>query len=175
MHPAIIVALAHMTAFNVKDVEQFVAGMVFGLVQEDDLTKIEACMKDAGNLEVDVEEALSDFMKGDIKDIIAGVQVVMRIVEELPADLGECKDMQSDLDKIEAWIAAFTNIQHLIETLTTNLVKNFIDIETDIVKCSEDISVGDMYTAGMDIADLMVKVLGPVPASQPEYLTITQW
>ena len=58
---------------------------------------------------------------------------------------------------------------------------HFVQITGDITKTASDIGTADYYSAGMDIADIMVQTVGPVPASkivksvQPEDLEITQW
>ena len=36
---------------DVDNVEQFIAGMIFGLVQKDDLSNIQACLTNADTLE----------------------------------------------------------------------------------------------------------------------------
>ena len=178
MHPKVLavalLATSKLTAFTPEDVEQFLGGLVMGLIQKDDLTKIEQCLTDAGGLESEMEEAIQDFMKGDLSDIIAGVEMVGKIIQELPTDLGDCQSMQADITRIEAWAQIFTNPTQLVETLITNTIANFSDITADISKTSQDIAAGDMYNTGEDIADIMVLELGKVPA-MPEDLEITQW
>jgi hypothetical protein len=37
-------------------------------------------LKDSGNLDQDIEDAINDFTKGDVPDIIKGVELVGKII-----------------------------------------------------------------------------------------------
>ena len=156
------------------DVEQFVAGVVFGLIQKDDLAQIQTCLKDAQGLETEIEEVIGDFSKGDLTDILKGVELVGKVIQELPADLGDCEGMKADVARIEAWAAIFSNPTKLVQTLLTNVVANFPKVSADATSIVSDFKAAKYYNSGDDIADLLVVALGPVPA-QPETLEMTQW
>ena len=159
---------------DVNDVEQFVAGLIYGLIQKDDLTKIQTCLKDASGLETEIEQAVADFSKGDITDIMAGVELVGKIIQELPTDLGDCQAMQDDINRIEAWAQIFSDPTKLVQTLLTNVVAHFSQISADASATVTAFKSADYYHAGDDISDLLVQALGPVPQS-PETLEMTQW
>ena len=55
------VAAITLTAINVKQVEDFVNGLLTGLVQDDSLTKVQACLTDAKSVESDLTTAIADF------------------------------------------------------------------------------------------------------------------
>ena len=171
---AAIVALAHYNAFNLQEVEQFLGGLIMGLIQKDDLTKIEQCLKDGSTLETEVQQAVTDFMKGDLADIMAGIELVGKIIQEIPTDLGDCQGMQADITRIENWAQIFNDPTKLVQTLITNVVSHFPAITSDITKTASDISADDMWDAGIDVADILIQSLGPVPA-EPETLELTQW
>ena len=172
---AVSMFLGAKVGLNVNDVEEFLAGMIQGLIEEDDFTKIQKCLTDATTLEGELEAAIADFEKKDLADILAGVKIIGNIFTELPADLGHCQDMQADLDRIEAWAAIFQNPTALAKALQENLMKNISNVEQDIMKLTADVKTDEMFYAGEDIADLLVQSLGPVPAAGPEDLKITQW
>ena len=48
---AATVFVANKYAIDLADVEQVVAGLIFGLIQKDDLKKIQTCLKDGSALE----------------------------------------------------------------------------------------------------------------------------
>jgi hypothetical protein len=110
---------------NVEQTEEFVAGMIYGLIEKDDLPEIQKCMTNADTLEAEITEAFADFSKGDFQDILKAVQEVGEIVKEVPADLADCEGMDADLAKLEAWAAIFTNPAKLVSTLTKNLLANW--------------------------------------------------
>ena len=178
MHPKALAALATVTlhAFNPVEVEQFLAGLVTGLVQEDDFTKIQTCLVDAYGLERQIQTALGDFMKGDLQDILKGVKEMGAILSEVPADLGDCKAMSGDIARIESWAQIFKDPKALVSSVVKNVLTHGPAIAGDISKTVSDIGNADMTNAGVDVADLLVLTLGKVPAAvDPETLEVTQW
>ena len=171
---SVLFAITKFAGFNVNDVEQFLGGFIKGTIDEDDLTKIQACLVNAESLEAELEKAVADFEKGDITDIIAGVEVIGQMLSELPADLATCKDMQGDLDRIESWAAIFKDPKALAKVLMANVLPNISQIEQDVIKTKNDITTAELFYAGEDVADLLILALGPVPAS-PDTIQITQW
>ena len=148
----------------VTQIEEFLGGLVYGLIQKDDLKEIESCMTDADQVEKEVMEALNDIMKGDIEDILAGVEVIGTLLTELPADFKDCQATQADFQRISNWLQAIVaDPLTFAKTVTVNLVKNFPKITDDISATSADIGKNDYYTAGEDISDILVLTVGPVP------------
>ena len=178
MNPKVLAAtialVSNYSAFSPADVENFLGGFIFGLIQKDDLSQIQKCLSDAGGLEKEIEEAFTDFAKGDVADIMAGITLVGKIIQELPADLQDCQGMQGDIDRIEKWAAIFSDPSALVKVVTTNVIKNFSALSKDVTQTMSDVGAGKMYNAGEDIADIMVLTVGAVPAG-PKDLTITQW
>ena len=160
---------------DVNNVEEFIAGMIFGLIQKDDLSNIQTCLTDADTLEKQVEEAIADLSKGDLNDLIAGAKILMQIISELPTDLKNCQSMQGDLNRIVAWANQFTDPQVFIQTVTNNVLAHFAVITSDITKATSDFNDAKFYDAGSDVADLLVQSLGQVPDVAPETLPITIW
>ena len=176
-----VAALALLAGYDkymdASQIQEFIAGLVFGLVQKDDLKLIETCLKDGDTLTKEVTIALQDFAKKDLQDILAGVSEIGVVLQQLPQDLGDCTGMQPDIQRIENWAQIFKDPKLLIQTVTSNIIKNYKEITTDIASTYSDIQAQNFYNAGVDIADLMIANLGPVPKAdeQPEYLQQTQW
>ena len=61
---------------NVQQLEEFIAGLIYGLVQDDELTEIEACLQGGSQLEQQVTDAIADLREGDLKDIIDGIELM---------------------------------------------------------------------------------------------------
>ena len=170
---SLAVIVAPQYAINIQEAEEILGGLLYGLIQKDDLSKIELCLKDADVVEQEINEAVEDFMKGDVTDILAGVTVIGKLIQELPVDLKDCQGMESDIARIEKWGEIFTDPTQLMQTVVQNLLTNYGAIFGDITKTSGDIAKADYYTAGEDIADVLVLTLGAVP--QLDTLEVTQW
>merc|ERR1712023_204348 len=58
---------------EVAQVEQLLGGLIYGLIQKDDLKYIETCMTDSDKVVEEVNEAVTDIMKEDVEDIFNGI------------------------------------------------------------------------------------------------------
>ena len=151
---------------NIEGAEEFVAGVMYGLIQKDDLPEIQKCLANAEILEVEITGALSDFSKGDISDMIKAVQEFGVIIGQLPEDLNECKNIQDDITKIETWAKIFANPVALVETMTKNLLANWKIVSADISKVTADYNNAEYYLAGQDVADVVVLAVGPISEAE---------
>ena len=163
---AVAPIIASWYSMDIEGAEQFVAGMIYGLIQKDDLPEIEKCLKNGETLEMEITNAISDFSKGDIQDMIKAVQELGQIVKELPQDLDDCKSMDDDIKKIENWAKIFENPVTLVSTLTKNLLANWKDVSADISKVTADYNAAKYYDAGEDVADTIVLAVGPISRAE---------
>ena len=160
-----VMMVSEYYAISIQQAEEFVAGVLYGLIQKDDLKYIQTCLTDADQVEKEVNEAIEDFMKGDVASIIAGVEVVGTLLTELPEDLKDCQDMQGDLTRISDWFTGLiADPVALAQLIAVNVIKNFTKITADISSTSSDIAKADYYTAGTDISDIVILTLGEIPA-----------
>ena len=150
---------------NPEQTAEFVAGIIEGLIGKNDLPEIQKCLKDSGNLDQDIEEAISDFSKGDVPDIIKGVEAVGRIIQELPVDLQDCGDIQDDVTRIEKWATIFEHPETLVETILANAIKNHEEVITDAGKIVTDWNSDDFAQSGEDVGEVLVLLIGPVPSA----------
>ena len=159
----ITMATGYSYSSSILEAEQFIAGMIYGLVESDDLAEIETCLNNASEIKDDVDIVIADMSSGDKAKIFAGIQELGKIVLALPNDLKDCKSMDEDIKRITAWGAIFDDATVFFTTLMGNVFKNSTKIIADITKCTDDMGKGNYYNAGVDISDMMVLCLGPVP------------
>ena len=178
-------------AMSAGDVEQFVSGLIFGLIQKNDLQKIQQCLSDADSIADKLTNVIAEFKAGDVADIIKAIGDIGGIIEGLPNDLQDCKDMQPDIQRIEKWGQIFTHPSQLISTITQQVLMHYADIMKDVSDITTDFSSQQWNAAGTAIGDLLIQILGKVPEKvlaeleliaeveaellQPEDLKITQW
>lgn len=79
---------------------KWAAGVVFGLVGDNNLTEIEACYHDGKDVAPRVEQAIFDLVGGDFTK--AALDLV-GIIKDLPSLLSDCRGMDDDIAAIEAW------------------------------------------------------------------------
>merc|ERR1712195_384752 len=143
-----VLAAATVAGFNNDQVVQSVTGLLDGLVQDNDFDKIKPCLTDAEGIEVELNEAVEDFKKKDIMDIIKGVSVMGKIISTVDVDLQDCQGMKPDIKRIEVWSAIFKDPIALFKKAFGNTIMNISKIHTDM---------------GEKIADILVHQLGPIP------------
>ena len=180
MHPKVYavaaLTISKFAAFNIKEVEQIVGGLLQGFVNDDHLDSVELCLKDAQTLDEEITEAVTDFTKKDLTDIIKGIQELGVVAGQFSGDLKDCEGMKADAARVEAWAAIFTQPKVLVPTLIKNVLKNYKTIMADVSDISTEMAADDYKKVGMDFADILVSAVGPVPAAtQPEDLILTQW
>jgi len=70
--------------------------------------------------------------------------------------------MDDDFAEIEAWAQIFTEPVQLTETVTKNWLLHKRGIKKDIEQEKVDWAAGNYFSAGVDTADALVKLIGPV-------------
>lgn len=156
-------AAAYVAGMNADQVAQFVTGLLDGLVQDNDFDKIKPCLTDAEVIEVDLGQAVEDFKKKDIADIIKGVSKVGEIIATVDTDLQDCSGMGPDIQRIKVWAAIFKDPIALFKKAFSNTIMNISKIHSDIGDIITDAGSAQMHDMGEKIADILVLQLGPIP------------
>jgi len=78
-HP-IVAALMATVSIDLSGVEEFVAGVVEGFVQKNDLKEIQACLTDADTLEGEIEAIVKDLETLNIPNIVDAVKKIVDLV-----------------------------------------------------------------------------------------------
>lgn len=158
---------AYMGIPSPTAVADFTAGLVFGLTGDNHLTEIEQCFKSTDPMRVDLLKALDDFKH---LNFIAGLQDFGDILLQLPVAFQDCTDMQDDITAIENWATIFKQPLKLTKTVSKNWLVHGVQIEADFQKEQADWAAEDYFTAGKDVADGLVLLVGPVnPALGIDY------
>ena len=103
---------------DAANLEEFLGGMLFGLINKDDLPEIQKCLNNTTSLEAEFTIVISDLGKGDLQSIIKGIQELGQIMKELPNDLKDCKIIEDDVTKVLNWAKIFEHPAELLASLT---------------------------------------------------------
>ena len=91
---------ASASAFDAMAIPDWIAGFMYGMTGNNNLTEIEACYQGGSQLVTDAQMAIGDFTSGNwfkgIKD--AGV-----VWNEVGSAMTTCQGMDDDIAAIEAW------------------------------------------------------------------------
>jgi len=161
-HQALVELIVGMSK---EEILLFMNGLIAGLIQDDDLEKVELCITDADALEPLILSAITELKKGGIHNIIAGAKTISEILAMGQNDLSQCEAMKADWVRIETWSKIFKNPSQLLQTVVQNAISNRAGIAADISELKQDEQSDNWKDLGLTVADLIVKAVGEVPAS----------
>ena len=158
-----IAAALLVASFTIPELEAFIGGLFLGLVQDDHLDTITKCLKDEATLQNEMTEAIADFEKKDLMSIIAGVKLIGDMMTQIEGDITDCKGMDADAKRIEAWAEIFKHPTELVETVLSNAMTNRQGLAIDITQISTDAASNDFKDMGLTVADIITKTVGAIP------------
>ena len=148
-----------MLSLDVLAVPDFVAGLIYGFTGDNDLEEIEACYNGGVQVQVDALNLLADVKN---LEVVQAYKDYETLKTDLKAATTSCTGMDEDIARIEAWGEIFTNPKELTVTVSKNWLLHKRGIEKDIAQEKVDWAAGDYFSAGVDTADALVKLIGPV-------------
>ena len=157
--PAAVFAIQYVYELEAMAIPDFVAGFVYGMTGDNHLTEIEACYTGGTDVVSDVQKAISDIEAGEY---VRGFAKVGTIINEFPAALSTCQNMDDDIAAIESWATIFTEPERLAKTLTKNWALHRRTIKEDLAKEQSDWATGEYFSAGIDTALAMTEAVGPI-------------
>ena len=95
-----------ITAMAIPD---FVAGFVYGMTGNNNLTEIEACYQGGELVAQEIEQGIADIkLGGTDHDIQAALEFALAATQ-IPLSLKTCENMGDDIQAIEDWASIFKN------------------------------------------------------------------
>lgn len=159
---AAAVIAASASAFDVMAVPDFVAGFMYALTGDNNLTEIEACFQGGEQIVTDAQTAIADFEAGNY---FKGIKDAGTAWNEVGSAMTTCQGMDDDIAAIEAWAQIFTEPATLSKTVAKHWLFHGDEIKADLAKEQADWSAGNYFDAGKDTADALVLAVGPVPTA----------
>jgi len=138
----------------------FLAGMIYGFTGDNELPEIEACYTGGEEIISDSQKLL-DELKAE--DWVQATKTGFRLNNEVQHALDTCQNLDGDIARIEAWGEIFTDPVRLSETVTKNWFLHRWGINKAQDQLNEDWAACDFFGSGIDTADILVLLVGPVP------------
>ena len=128
-------------------IPDFVAGFIYQLTGDNQMTEIEQCFTGGKGMVEDVEAALADIKAGSF---IKGVEDIGKVIKDFSPALANCKNMDDDIAKIEAWAEVFTHPGTLAKEVSKNWLLHHRKVKKDIAQEKTDWAAKDYFDAGKD-------------------------
>jgi len=148
-----------MVGTDLMAVPDFVAGLIYGFTGDNDLEELEACYNGGIQVQTDAMDLLNDL---ENLDVINAYKHVNALKADIKDATTKCTGMDEDIARIEAWAEIFTNPKELTVTVSKNWLLHKRAIKKDIAQEKVDWAAGNYFSAGVDTADALVKLVGPV-------------
>jgi hypothetical protein len=148
-------------SFDAMAIPDFVAGLVYGFTGDNQLAELERCFNGSVALVNDAEALINDLSNGNW---IKAIEDNATFSQELADSVHNCSGagLDDDFARIAEWADIFTQPAHLAETVTKNWLLHKRGIKKDIAAEQADWAAGSYFSAGVDTADALVKLVGPV-------------
>ena len=143
-------------------VPDFVAGFIYGMTGDNDLTEIEACWNGTTLMYDEVEKAIACFKKGGADYTTQGFLYLSLVALQFPQAVSTCKGMDDDIAAIEAWGQIFTDPVALSSTVTKHYLLHKKAATADIDATEAEWAAGHWFDAGVDFAALATLLVGPI-------------
>jgi len=146
-------------------IPDFVAGFVYGLTGDNNLTEIEACYQGGEVMAAEIEAGIADIkIGGTDHDIQAGLQFALAATQ-IPIALNTCEGMTDDLNAIAAWASVFKDPAALAKKLAFHYARHKAEITADITTLESDWDTQKYFDAGKDLADIATLAIGPISST----------
>jgi hypothetical protein len=141
-----------------SDMYKFTEGLLKGAI---DLSVPSAsrCFKDIDDLTTDVEEAVTDFKKMSFSGVKAGIHKVGDVVDEIEADIADCKVSAEDAKKLTEMAKNFKSPWSFIFHMGKNILLDGVDIYNEIESALDYYDKGDYYNYGYQLGEALEHVL----------------
>ena len=153
---------SYIEAQNWNAAADFVAGFIYGMTGDNDLTEIEACFQGGELMYDEIDRALYDIeMGGWDYDVQAALEFAL-VGLQVPQAISTCKNMDEDIAAIESWATIFLHPTQLAATVSKHWLFHKNEIKADIAAMESDWATGQYFNAGVDLADTLTLAVGPI-------------
>ena len=153
---------------TIDDTINFIAGLMYGIVQEDHYDYFIGCVNGTEALVTDVETIIEDFMLPSFWDIMDGINVIKKFIfVDFPPTIVNCVETPEDFIKLGQFLSIFGNSTLLTQRLEYNLLWYYSDIMTGINAALTFYNQGQYFNFGEKIGEALVLAVGDHSSSLP--------
>ena len=152
------VAMAINTIDNIATAD-FAAGVLFGLTGDDQTAEFEKCFQGTDQFYNLAQALLADVQAKDLDKIQIDGQAFF---EELLKNTATCNVPSEDVTEITNWLSIFEDPKKAKAVIAKNYILHKRGIEKDEDAIKSDLTAEHYFQGGVDSADLMTLLLGPV-------------
>ena len=138
------------------------AGIVYGVIDQNDATEIEACIADG---ETEAKSAYAAFEDLWVHQWTTGLKEVASVVVALPALMKTCISIKSDVAELENWAGVFLAPADLEDVIKYNVKHSLIKLTRDLNQAKKEWAAEDYFAFGEELGDMLVIGTQAVPSA----------
>ena len=154
-----------------REAELFMIGLISGILQKDDLTILEKCVRASNNVMDDVSGIVDEMSEGvNITNITKAIQMIGDLSQTVPDELQRCPELSSDAQRIKSWGAVFDYSWYTVfSKVWKKVLSNIGSILSDMGIMISNMIKGQWEQAGLDFADILNLSLGILPPATENF------
>jgi len=147
---------------DIMALPDFVAGFIYGMTGDNDLTEIEACFQGNKTMYDEIKKGIALCEKGGWDNITQAVLLFALAALQFPQALSTCEGMGDDIQAIEQWATVFEDPAKLTADVSKAWLLHKKAVKADVAAIETDGQAGQWFQTGDDVADLLTLVVGPI-------------
>jgi hypothetical protein len=153
---------------TIDDAVHVMAGVMYGIVEEDHVDYFIGCVNGTEALVTDIETMIEDFMLPTFWDIMDVINEIKKFIfVDLPPTIENCGDIPEDFHKLGQFFSVFGNTTLLTQRLEYNLLWYYSDIMAHVNAALTFYSEGQYFNFGDKIGEALVLAVGDHSSSLP--------
>lgn len=140
-------------------IPDFVAGFMYQMTGDNNLTEIQTCGADADSMFQDLVKGVVDIEQAEIAQAVAEFGIAAL---DIPVVLNACESMGDDIAAIEAWAQIFKDPAAIKADVAKSLLRHPVQVHADVNLVKTEWGSGEWFAAGETAADLLTLVVGPI-------------
>lgn len=170
--------LANVENGKIMGAADFVAGFVYGMTTDNNLSEIEACFTNSEQTAMlmynEVESGIADIKHGGWDHDVQAAFEFGLVALQIPQLLHSCPGVSTDIAAIESWAAIFKDPSALVSTVTKHFLFHKKEITADLDALKADWANDLYWKSGVDLADTLTLAVGPIEAAYDTVAPVAQ-
>ena len=131
------------------------AGMVWGIVDQKELTQMQVCLDDIVKAKAVVHEGFNHVWNLNSWDIDTGLIMIVNAFDLVPGLQEDCMNADEDWATLDDWSTIFWHPVSLFTSVETNLAKYKTVLNLAAITATEQLMIEDYFGAGQTMGKML--------------------
>lgn len=131
------------------------AGMLFGVVEQKELTQMQVCLDDIVKAKTVVHEGFNHIWELNSWDIDAGLVMIVNALDLVPGLQEDCTNADDDWAKLDDWSTIFYHPVSLFTSVESNLVQYKTILTMAAITATQQLAIEDYFGTGQTLGKML--------------------